>query len=87
MRVSKWWMQLRRALLVVGLDDPPRRLGDVRSIEHRFFGLRVLLPPPARLELPPPARLELFVEAVEKLGAQAIVQRIGAHPNHDTALA
>src|SRR5262245_44184102 len=37
--------------LVVRLDDPPRRLLDVRAIEHVLLRLRVLLPAPARLEV------------------------------------
>src|SRR5580704_4545522 len=40
-----------RSLFVVGLDDPPRRLRDVRAIEHGLLGLGVLLPAAATLEV------------------------------------
>src|SRR5262249_19471455 len=40
-----------RPLFVDSLDDPPRRLGDVRVLDHRLFCFRVCLPAPARFEI------------------------------------
>src|SRR5258708_23055319 len=37
--------------LVVSLDDPPGRFRYVRALEHRFLGLGVGFPAPARLEV------------------------------------
>ena len=43
--LSRWLMQLSRArILVVGLDDPPRRVGRVRGREHRVLGPGVVDP-------------------------------------------
>jgi hypothetical protein len=57
-----------RLLLVVGIDDPPRRLGDVSALQHHLFGFGVLLPARPRLdvhgtELP---LLEWIVDAHEE---------------------
>src|SRR3984893_4926191 len=55
-------------LLVVGVDDPPRRLGDISALQHDLFGFGVLLPARPRLdvhgtELP---LLEWIVDAHEE---------------------
>src|ERR1700730_4986567 len=57
-----------RLLLVVGVDDPPRRLGDIGALHHHLFGFGVLLPARPRLdvhgtELP---LLEWIVDAHEE---------------------
>src|SRR6266436_8452947 len=40
-----------RLLLVVGVDDPPRRLGDISALQHHLFGFGVLLPARPRLDI------------------------------------
>src|SRR5690348_12361106 len=57
-----------RLLLVVGVDDPPRRLGDISALQDDLFGFGVLLPARPRLdvhgtELP---LLEWIVDAHEE---------------------
>src|SRR5947209_16139035 len=40
-----------RLLLVVGVNDPPRRLGDIGALQHHLFGFGVLLPARPRLDI------------------------------------